>query len=72
MAKEKVAPIREHKLQAIVDYLVDNGVSDFQVNILIHTNMPALNLKNIVDCVREDRWDDAWSAAELYISGDMW
>jgi len=62
----------EESLQAIIDYFVDNGMSDFQANILIHTNMPVLDLRNIMDCVRENNWNEAWAAAELYMSGDMW
>lgn len=64
---------RPHDLQAIIDYLVDNGVSDFQVNMLIHTNMPALGgYASIQSATRDGRWAEAWNAAELYISGDMW
>ena len=62
-----------HDLQAIIDYLVDNGVSDFQVNMLIHTNMPVLGeSRNLIDATREGRWADAWRAAELYISGEIY
>lgn len=72
--KKKIIDPKGHEesLQAIIDYLVDNGLSDFQVNMLIHTNMPSLGeTRNIMDCVREGNWGEAWAAAELYMSGDL-
>lgn len=63
---------REEDLQAIIDFLVDNGVSDFSVNMLIHTNMPALgDDRSIMSCARNGEWNDAWNVAELYVSGDL-
>lgn len=60
-------------LQAIIDYLVDNGVSDFQANMLLHTNFPSLgDTSNLIDAAREGRWEDAWNTVELYIAGDLW
>lgn len=74
MKRQVIPPSKkENTLQSIIDYLADNGMTDFQVNMFIHTNIPALGeYKNIVDCAREEKWDDAWGAAELYMSGDMW
>jgi len=64
---------RKKTLQAIIDYLVDNGVSEFNANMFIHTNLVMLGeYRNIVDEVQDGNWDKAWDAAELYISGDMW
>lgn len=64
---------RENSLQAVVNYLIDNGLTEFDTNILIHTNLPALGgERSILRCIQDEEWDDAWSAAELYISGDMW
>jgi hypothetical protein len=64
---------RVNSLQAIIDYLSTNGLSDFDINILIHTNLPALGeRRTIVDCTRNNEWDDAWNVVELYIAGDLW
>lgn len=64
---------RPQDLQAVIDYLVDNGVSDFQVNLLIHTNMPVLGeYSNMVGAARDGRWAEVWNAAELYISGEVY
>jgi hypothetical protein len=73
MKKETTEPSREKKLQALIDYLVDNGVSDFNANILIHTNMPSFGgYRNMMDEIRDGNWDDVWNVAELYIQGDLW
>ncbi len=72
--KKKIVGPKEHEesLQAIINYLVDNGMSDFQANMLIHTNMPALGEDtNLMDCARQGRWSEAWAATELYMSGDL-
>lgn len=72
MKKEIKPPIvEEDKLQAIIDFLVDNGMSEFQVNMFIHTNIPALGGDTtIMNCVQEGRWGEAWSVAKAYIDGD--
>lgn len=73
MKKKINSAEHEESLQAIVNYLVDNGVSDFQANMIIHTNFPSLGeTSNLVDAAREGRWSDAWNTVELYIAGDLW
>ena len=73
MKKIVKQPQKEQSLQAIINYLVDNGLADFDANQFIHVNLPALGeYKNIVDCVREGKWDEAWSVTELYVAGDLW
>lgn len=71
--KREIKPSeRSESLQAIVNYLVDNGMSNFDAQQFIHTNLPALGeYRNIVDTIRDGKWDEAWSVAELYISGDV-
>ena len=73
--KRKINPPvqEENSLQAIVDYLIDNGLGEFNTNMFIHTNLPSLGGdKSIINCVQEDDWETAWASAKLYISGDMW
>lgn len=71
--KKPTEPSREQNIQAVVDYLVDNGLSDFGANQLLHVNMPALGgYRSILDEVRDENWDTVWNVAELYVSGDMW
>ena len=73
MKKQITEAKRENNLQAVINYLADNGVGDFNANILLHTNMPALGgHRNMMDEVRDGNWDQVWNVAELYISGDMW
>ena len=72
--KRRIVPPakRENKLQSIIDYLVDTGMTDFQVNMFIHTNLPALGeFGTIAECARDGKWDDAWRVTELYMSGDL-
>lgn len=71
--KEAVFPaVKENNLQAIIAFLVDNGMSEFDIDRFIHINLPALGgYTNIVDCVREDRWEDAWRVSKQYIDGDF-
>ena len=73
MKKQFSKPSREETLQSLINYLTDNGVSDFNANILIHTNMEALGgNRSMLDEVRDGKWETVWNVAELYISGDMW
>jgi hypothetical protein len=70
--RESVLPaVQGNSLQAIIDFLVDNGMSEFDIDRFIHLNLPALGgYTNIMDCVREDRWEDAWRVSKQYIDGD--
>lgn len=72
MKREVIPPAKkENKLQSIIDFLIDNGLSEFMADQFIHTNIPALGGdRNIVDCAQEDNWEDAWRVAEQYINGD--
>jgi beta-lactamase superfamily II metal-dependent hydrolase len=73
MKKETTTPSREESLQALINYLTDNGVTDFNANILIHTNMEAFGgHRNMLDEIRDENWDLVWNVAELYIQGDLW
>jgi len=73
MKKQFTKPSREETLQSLINYLTDNGVSDFNANILIHTNMEALGgNRSMLDEVRDGKWETVWNVAELYISGDLW
>ena len=64
---------KENTLQSIIDFLLDNGVSEFNANILIHTNIPALgDTRNLIDTARDGEWDLAWNVVQLYIDGDLW
>lgn len=72
MKKKTTEPSREQNLQSLVNYLGDNGVSDFNIEILIHTNMDALDDRNMLDKIRDGKWDQVWNVAELYIQGDLW
>ncbi len=73
MKKQSTEANREPRLQAVIDYLVDNGVSEINTDILLHTNMPVLGgYRSIMNEVRDGNWDKVWDTVELYISGDMW
>lgn len=64
--------VRENTLQSVIDFLIDSGLSDYNVNTLIHVNMPVLKDTNIVAAAAEDRWGEIWNAVQLYIDGDLW
>lgn len=72
MKKVIVPPaIKENTLQAIIDYLVDNGMPEFGANIFIHTNLPVLGDNvSLLNCIQDNRWDEAWTVAQAYIAGD--
>lgn len=58
-------------LQAIIDHLIDNGMSPYGANMFIHINQPALGGdKTIMDCVRENNWAQAWATVKGYLAGD--
>ena len=62
---------KEESLQAIIDYLIDSGMTPPDVNQFIHVNIPALGGdRSIVNCAQENNWYDAWRVAEAYIAGD--
>lgn len=73
MKRKPTAPNKAQEVQAIIDYLVDNGVSEFNASMLLNTNLKALGgYRSMMDEVRDENWESAWNMAELYVSGDMW
>lgn len=72
MKKEVKKASKEEKLQSLIDYFIDNDISEFNTEILIHTNIQALGDKSFIDATRNGEWDLAWNVAELYVSGDLW
>lgn len=64
--------MKENNVQSVIDYLIDNGVSDFNTNLLIHLDIPALGeFRNIMDAARDGDWDLIWNVVQLYIDGDL-
>lgn len=73
MKKKPTEANRTERLQDVVDYLTNNGVTEFNADIFIRTNLPALGgYRSITDEARDGKWDKVWDMAELYVSGDMW
>jgi len=73
MKKKPTESTREPKLQAVIDYLIENGVSEFNADMLLSTNLPALGgYRTMRNEAQDGNWDKVWDMAELYISGDMW
>jgi hypothetical protein len=70
--KEIIPPaIKEDSLQAIIDFLIDNGMSEFSADMFIHMNIPALGGdRSILNCAQEEKWEDAWRVSQAYIDGD--
>ncbi len=70
MAKHKISePSRRETVQAVVDYFIDNGVSQFTANQLLHMNWPSLgDFRTLMDEIRDGNWDKVWYTAELYIT----
>ena len=63
---------KENSLQAIIDFLIDNGLSEFDTNIFIHTDLVQFGgYRNMVDVARDGDWEIAWTVAELYMNGDL-
>lgn len=72
MKKEIETPlVKKNTVQAIIDYLIDNGMSQMAANQFIHINIPALGgNKSILDCANDGGWDTAWAVTESYMAGD--
>lgn len=73
MALKKVVKKAERKesLQAIVNHLVENGMSDMGANNFIHLNIPALGgNRTIMNCIQDRSWDEAWNVIDAYLAGD--
>lgn len=64
---------RKNTVQSVIDYLIDNGVSETNTNILIHVNHPAMGSEdmNIMKAAQEGKWDTIWNFVQLYIDGDL-
>lgn len=73
MKKQITESKREENLQAVIDYLIDNGVTEFNTDIFLHTNLESLGgYRSLMDEMRDGKWDSVWNIVELYVSGDMW
>ena len=73
MKNKPTEPNKAQETQAVIDYLVDNGVSEFNATMLLNTNLKALGgYRSMMDEVRDNNWGKVWEMAELYVSGDMW
>ncbi len=72
MKKVIVAPsTKKNTVQAIVEYLMDNGMSSAGANMFVHLNIPALGGDtSIMNLATDGKWDTAWSVAEQYMAGD--
>ena len=72
MKREIVAPVvKKDTVQAIVDFLVENGMSQMGANQFLHVNIPVLGgNKSIMDCIVNKEWATAWGVAESYMAGD--
>lgn len=72
MKRQIIAPaVKRNTVQALVDYLVDNGMSEMGANQFLHVNIPALGgNRSIMDCIVSKEWDTAWGVAESYMAGD--
>lgn len=72
MKREVKEPVnKRNTLQSLIDFLVENGMTQFSANQFVHINIPAIGGdKNIMNLIQEGNWDDAWGVAESYIRGD--
>ncbi len=72
--KRKITPHkREESVQAVIDYCIDNGLTEFDTNILIHTNLPYLGgYRTLLMEMQEGNWDKVWDYLDLYFAGDLW
>lgn len=67
-----VPETRENSLQGVIDFLIDNGLSEFNTNSLIHTDLVQFGgYRNMVDVARDGEWDLLWNVATMYINGDL-
>jgi hypothetical protein len=61
--------MRKNTLLTLVDYLVDNGVDEGEVNHLLHRKI--FNSKSLMEYIQSDDWESVWRFAESYTSGDF-
>ena len=73
MKKQIVPPAtRRNTVAAIVEHLVENGMSQFSANQFIHLNIPALGeYRSLLDCMNNGEWDKAWNVVDMYLAGDF-
>lgn len=64
---------RKNTIQSVIDYLIDNGVSPMNADIILHLNHPAMGNEdmNIMRAAQENNWDAIWNFVDLYVSGDL-
>ena len=63
---------KTNTVQAMVDHLVENGMSQFSANQFIHVNIPALgDYKSLLDCMNNGEWDTAWNVVDMFLRGDF-
>lgn len=65
---------RENTIQAVIDVLIENGITPINADLIIHTNAEALGNenRNIMNAAQDDDWDAIWNFIELYLNGDLW
>ncbi len=54
-------------LDSVVDYLVDNGMDEGEVNHFLHQKL--FKNKSIMEYVKDKRWPDVWHSVIAYVSG---
>lgn len=69
MVRKISEPSRIESIQAVHDYLTDNGVTEFTANQILHTNWPSLgDYRTLMDEIRDGNWEQVWNSVELYIT----
>jgi hypothetical protein len=59
-------------VQAMIEYLVSNGMSQISADTFIHVNLPALgDYRSLLDCMNEGKWDEAWNVVDMFLRGDF-
>lgn len=57
----------KHTLDAIVDYLVENGMDENEVNYFLHQKI--FNRRSVMEFIKNSEWDLAWTAVTAYMTG---
>lgn len=59
-----------NNLNSLVDYLVDSGIDEGEINYFLHQKRYQLYNKSIMDLIRDDAWEVIWGFVVSYISGE--
>lgn len=61
---------RENTATSIKTHLMANGMSEMGAEYFLDLNIPSLGeFRSLRDCIKENKWDEAWGFIDMYLDG---